>query len=177
MLLVAAADDSSSAEGLIWIWLLYLGFTFVAAIALNVRRLHDIDKSGWHQLLFLIPIAGIPIWLFFMCSEGTQGINQYGAPIEVLPKASQTTREAPQAASTTSHQGSENSQELTPTKRNDLPTDADPQVAELRKKLAIAEAAAAKATEADNLHKRRSEVVERIKDLEQALAAAETKIK
>ena len=39
---------------------------FVPAIAAGSRRLHDIDKSGWWQLLFIIPIIGwilVIVWL------------------------------------------------------------------------------------------------------------------
>jgi uncharacterized membrane protein YhaH (DUF805 family) len=46
-------------------------------LALLVRRLHDIDKSGWWVLIGLVPLAG-PIVLFvFTVLEGTPGLNRY----------------------------------------------------------------------------------------------------
>lgn len=53
--------------------------TIVPILALTVRRLHDIDKSGWWYLISLVPIIG-GIWLFILlCTEGTRGDNQFGA--------------------------------------------------------------------------------------------------
>lgn len=50
----------------------------VPSIAVQVRRFHDQDKSGWFVLLGLIPFVGGIIVLVFMCLEGTNGQNQYG---------------------------------------------------------------------------------------------------
>ena len=50
----------------------------IPAIAVQVRRFHDQDKSGWFVLLGLIPLVGGIIVLVFMCLEGTRGPNQYG---------------------------------------------------------------------------------------------------
>ncbi len=52
---------------------------FIPGLAVSVRRLHDINKSGWMILVGLIPLAGA-IWLLVLyCTEGTQSDNQYGA--------------------------------------------------------------------------------------------------
>lgn len=48
-------------------------------IAVQVRRFHDQDKSGWFALLNFIPYVGILVILVFMVVEGTAGDNQYGA--------------------------------------------------------------------------------------------------
>ena len=50
---------------------------FVPALAVQVRRFHDQDKSGWMVLLNLIPLGGLVV-LVFMCMEGTRGPNRYG---------------------------------------------------------------------------------------------------
>jgi uncharacterized membrane protein YhaH (DUF805 family) len=50
----------------------------VPSLAVGVRRLHDVDKSGWFWLIVLVPLVGV-IWLLVLdCTEGTDGPNQYG---------------------------------------------------------------------------------------------------
>jgi uncharacterized membrane protein YhaH (DUF805 family) len=47
-------------------------------LAVNVRRLHDIDKSGWFIIIACIPLVG-PIVLFvWHCQRGTLGDNRFG---------------------------------------------------------------------------------------------------
>ena len=63
--------------------LLLFGLFFLAilipSIAVQVRRFHDQDRSGWFVLLNLIPYLGGLIVLVFMCLEGTRGPNRFGA--------------------------------------------------------------------------------------------------
>jgi len=59
-------------------WLISLAF-FVPSIAVGARRLHDTDRSGWLQLLGLIPLAGLIILIVFWVQEGTPGENKYGS--------------------------------------------------------------------------------------------------
>ncbi len=48
-------------------------------LAVSVRRLHDLDRSGWWLFLGLIPIIGA-IWLLvWFCTRGTVGPNRFGA--------------------------------------------------------------------------------------------------
>jgi uncharacterized membrane protein YhaH (DUF805 family) len=50
----------------------------VPSIAVTVRRLHDIGKSGWFYCVSFIPLAG-PIWLLVMlCTDSQAGSNEYG---------------------------------------------------------------------------------------------------
>src|SRR5947209_12237374 len=52
---------------------------FIPGLAVLVRRLHDVDRSGWWMLISLVPVLG-SIWLLvLLCSEGTYGPNQFGA--------------------------------------------------------------------------------------------------
>lgn len=61
-----------------YLYLLYALVTFLPGLAVSVRRLHDVDKSGWFLFISLIPIIG-GIWLLVLyVTEGTQGRNQYG---------------------------------------------------------------------------------------------------
>ena len=48
-------------------------------IAISVRRMHDIDKSGWWVLIDLIPLVGFIIYLVWACQKGTTGDNRFGA--------------------------------------------------------------------------------------------------
>ena len=47
-------------------------------IAVSVRRLHDVGKSGWMILIGLIPIIGWFYILFLYVQPGTIGPNAYG---------------------------------------------------------------------------------------------------
>ena len=60
------------------ILLLFYFALLIPTIAVQVRRFHDQDKSGWFVLLNLIPYLGGIIELVFMCLEGTRGPNRYG---------------------------------------------------------------------------------------------------
>lgn len=57
---------------------LYLIGVFIPSLAVTVRRLHDIGKSGWMILIVLIPIIGVIWMLVLMASAGEPGENQYG---------------------------------------------------------------------------------------------------
>lgn len=50
----------------------------VPRFALTVRRLHDINRSGWWLLLILVPLFGWIALLVFYCTEGTRGPNRFG---------------------------------------------------------------------------------------------------
>ena len=52
---------------------------FVPVIAAGSRRLHDIGKSGWWQLLFIIPIIGWILLIVWMCTDSEKEKNFYGS--------------------------------------------------------------------------------------------------
>jgi len=54
--------------------------TLIPSIAISVRRLHDINKSGLYYLLILIPIVGAIILIIFMCLDRIEP-NKYGEKI------------------------------------------------------------------------------------------------
>ncbi|MEI7475222.1 MAG: DUF805 domain-containing protein [bacterium] len=55
---------------------------FIPSLAVLARRLHDKNKSGWLQLIAIIPFAGLYI-LYLCCTRGTIGVNDFGVdPIE-----------------------------------------------------------------------------------------------
>jgi uncharacterized membrane protein YhaH (DUF805 family) len=51
---------------------------FLPGLAVSVRRLHDLDRSGWWILLGLIPLVGIIILIVWYCQRGTVGVNRFG---------------------------------------------------------------------------------------------------
>ena len=61
---------------------LLIGIYALAAIipllAVSVRRLHDIDRSGWWYLINLIPLIGPIVMLVFTLLDSTPGDNRYG---------------------------------------------------------------------------------------------------
>lgn len=57
---------------------IYSLVVFIPGLAVSVRRLHDINKSGWNILLALIPLVGAIILLVFFVKEGDKGRNTYG---------------------------------------------------------------------------------------------------
>jgi len=61
-----------------YIYLIVALAVFVPGLAVSVRRLHDVGKSGWFYFIVLIPLVGA-IWLLVLfCTEGNHGENQYG---------------------------------------------------------------------------------------------------
>lgn len=58
--------------------MLYSLAVFVPAITVQIRRLHDIGKTGWWLLLSLLPIIGTIILLVLYCTDSEPGTNQYG---------------------------------------------------------------------------------------------------
>lgn len=58
--------------------LIYNLAIFLPGLAVSVRRLHDVNKSGWLCLVLLIPLIGA-IWLLILfCKKGDEGRNSYG---------------------------------------------------------------------------------------------------
>ena len=50
------------------------------SLAVMVRRLHDIDRSGWWVLIQLIPIIGGLVLIWWFTRPSDPGENQFGAP-------------------------------------------------------------------------------------------------
>jgi uncharacterized membrane protein YhaH (DUF805 family) len=64
---------------------IYALAALIPGLAVSVRRLHDINKSGWWMLLCLVPFGGLVI-LILECIEGNPGDNQYGPNPKLLPQ-------------------------------------------------------------------------------------------
>lgn len=58
---------------------------FVPSIAVGARRLHDIGRSGWWQLLYLIPLIGAIILIVWFATDGKPEPNQWGPNPKTMP--------------------------------------------------------------------------------------------
>ena len=52
----------------------------IECIILAVRRLNDMDNSGWLCLLLFLPLVGFIFWLYLILGSGTKEKNRYGLP-------------------------------------------------------------------------------------------------
>lgn len=52
--------------------------TFLPGLSVWVRRLHDVNRSGWWAWLILIPLIGWVILLYWAIKGGTEGANRFG---------------------------------------------------------------------------------------------------
>ena len=57
----------------------------IPTIAAACRRLHDVNKSGWWQLIELT-IIGILLIIIWNATEGENKKNKYGPPIKIKSK-------------------------------------------------------------------------------------------
>ena len=51
---------------------------FLAEVCVTVRRLHDLDRTGWRWLLSFVPFVNLYIWCMLVFEPGTDGSNRYG---------------------------------------------------------------------------------------------------
>ena len=75
-----SATGDTSGSGVMY-WIAY-AVIFIPSLAVGARRLHDVDKSGWWQLISLTVIGLIPL-IFWMATEGTKKNNSHGKPIKL----------------------------------------------------------------------------------------------
>lgn len=57
------------------IWAIVAG---VGNVMLMIRRVHDLDKSGYFVILAFVPVIGIIFSVCLFCIKGTDGWNRYG---------------------------------------------------------------------------------------------------
>ena len=58
--------------------LLYALAVLCPALGVGVRRLHDTNRSGWWQLLVLLPLVGWIILIVFCAQPSQEGDNRFG---------------------------------------------------------------------------------------------------
>ena len=57
---------------------IYSPIWFLPGLAVAVRRLHDIGKSGWNLLWILLPIIGWIMLIYWYCQDSQLGENKWG---------------------------------------------------------------------------------------------------
>ena len=67
--------------------LLYSLIILLPTIAVSVRRMHDIGRSGAYILLSFIPYVGSIIWIVLTVLDGQPGDNEYGPDPKAPPKS------------------------------------------------------------------------------------------
>jgi large subunit ribosomal protein L7/L12 len=55
-------------------------FLWLPSLSMSVRRLHDINKSGWLLLLYWVPYVGLLFILYWAVQPSDPSVNRYGAP-------------------------------------------------------------------------------------------------
>ena len=65
--------------------LLYVLAILIPGLAVLVRRLHDVNKSGWWFFIIFIPIIGAIWMLILLCTDGNPGENSYGPSPKAAP--------------------------------------------------------------------------------------------
>ena len=79
-----AMDEGGQSEPGPLFWLgvvalvIFVLVSLIPSVAVQVRRFHDQDKSGWLVLLGFVPYVDNLIVFIFMCLEGTRGPNRFG---------------------------------------------------------------------------------------------------
>ena len=68
-------------------------FLVLPNIAATARRMHDIGRSGWTQLISFIPIVGFFVFLNYELRRGDQGENAYGERTGYIPVTSDISKE------------------------------------------------------------------------------------
>ena len=87
-----SAEDSMAPFFIVFgVLMLFVLAVTIPQLALQVRRLHDINRSGWWYLVALVPYIGGFVMLIMSCIAGKPGINKwgpnpYGIGIEPTPE-------------------------------------------------------------------------------------------
>lgn len=87
---MSGSTASGSIFGVIIGFAVYVGLLWFG-LAQGVKRLHDLNKSGWMILIMFIPVANFIFALYMLFADGTVGPNEYGndpknrAPYQAAP--------------------------------------------------------------------------------------------
>ena len=57
-------------------------FINISFLMLSIRRLHDLNKSGWLILIAVVPLIDIAFFIYLLACQGTSGPNDFGTEPE-----------------------------------------------------------------------------------------------
>lgn len=80
--LIAGAFTPSNSPDVIeaLIYMFIVSPIYFFQVSLSVRRLHDLDRSGWFYLISFIPYVNFIYGIYLLFFKGTPGVNRFGAP-------------------------------------------------------------------------------------------------
>jgi uncharacterized membrane protein YhaH (DUF805 family) len=86
LIIVAILSVLRQASSAFWVlYVIYAVALIIPSLAVSVRRLHDIGRSGWWILIGLVPLVGAIVLLVFHVMAGDPMVNRYGSTPEPLP--------------------------------------------------------------------------------------------
>lgn len=59
-------------------YFIYILATMLPSLAVAVRRLHDVGRSGWYYFIGAIPLVGPILLLVWFCTDSDYGPNKWG---------------------------------------------------------------------------------------------------
>jgi uncharacterized membrane protein YhaH (DUF805 family) len=77
-IITLVVDIAAVAAGARFLEYVMSAVVFLVSLALQVRRLHDSNRSGFWVFISLIPIVGTIVLIVFDCLPGTPGPNRFG---------------------------------------------------------------------------------------------------
>lgn len=79
LMMMVLGEDAGIVMAIIVGSVVYIGI-LVLTIGYMVRRLHDLDHSGWFSLLILVPFVNLLLALYLLFAPGKSGANRFGPP-------------------------------------------------------------------------------------------------
>lgn len=73
-LLISLLDQSRNEGAVMFFMVIGIPIIIIQAI----KRLHDIDQSGWLMLLTLVPLVNVILGIYVLVAPGTPGSNRFG---------------------------------------------------------------------------------------------------
>lgn len=74
----ALAGSGKPGAGFAIFMIVLYGPVIAVSLIMAMRRLHDLNNSGWLSLLSLVPFVNIFFGLYLLFAPGTNGRNSYG---------------------------------------------------------------------------------------------------
>lgn len=64
----------------ILMYILMVVAVMYSTVVLTIRRLNDLNRSGWYALLWVVPIIQVFFWFYLILAQGDAHVNDYGLP-------------------------------------------------------------------------------------------------